>query len=178
MCVVTPTRFKDHRGYFVESFNAAKFAEEIGRQVDFVQDNESKSDHPGTVRALHFQHRPFEQGKLVRVLSGSVLDVVVDLRISSPTYRQHLSIELSAEEGQQLWIPAGCAHGFCTLEPDTTVAYKVTNYYNGSADQSLHWRDSALAIQWPELADPSLLSEKDREAPSLSELEAAGALFK
>ncbi len=175
--VVTPKRFEDHRGYFVESFNASRFEEVVGRKTNFVQDNESKSVETGTVRALHFQRRPYDQGKLVRVVNGSVFDVAVDLRVSSPTYRQHLTVELSAENGRQLWIPAGLAHGFCTLEPDTVIAYKVTNFYNGSADQSLHWRDGDIGVQWPGCANPDSLSEKDKEALTLAELEASGPLF-
>ncbi len=174
VCLISPARFVDDRGYFSETFNARDFNDAVGLEEAFVQDNESRSSAVGTIRGLHFQVRPSAQGKLVRVLSGRVHDVVVDLRRGSETYGQHLSVELCAEVGNQLWVPTGLAHGFCTLEPDTTVAYKVTEFYDRPADRSLRWDDPALAIDWPIDPAAAVLSEKDAAAPTLAELERVG----
>ena len=126
----------------------------------------------GTVRGLHFQLKPRAQGKLVRCLVGSILDVAVDIRKGSPTYGQHVKVELSADNGQQLWVPPGFAHGFCTLEPNSVIAYKVTDYYSPEHDRGLRWNDPALAIDWPVTEDKAILSTKDRVQPLLSELDA------
>lgn len=175
--LVSPTRFEDARGHFTETFNARDFNDSLGLDVQFVQDNESSSTAVGTVRGLHFQLPPVAQGKLVRVLAGRIVDVVVDLRCSSPSYRKHLTVELDADSGQQLWVPSGLAHGFCTLATDTVVSYKVTEFYSREADRSLHWMDETLGIGWPVAQDEAVLSDKDTEAPNLDELERAGHVF-
>jgi len=167
--IVTPRRFEDRRGFFVETYNRQRF-QEAGIYVGFVQDNRSLSRETGTVRGLHFQIGQFAQAKLVSVLRGRILDVVVDLRRSSPTYGRHVSTVLSAEAGQHLFVPIGFAHGFCTLEPDTEVAYKVSAYYSQDHDRGLAWDDPELGIEWPVSPDKAILSDKDRQHPRLSEL--------
>lgn len=161
LLILTPRKFEDERGYFVESFNQEKFNEAVGTPVVFVQDNESKSS-TGVLRGLHFQVPPFDQGKLVRVVKGRVLDVAVDLRKNSPTYGQHLSVELSGDSGKQFWIPPGFAHGFLTLEDETIFAYKCTNYYHPASERSIRFDDPDLAISW-NIHNP-IISEKDRLA--------------
>lgn len=156
LIVLTPQVFKDDRGYFFESFNAQKVADVI--QCNFVQDNESFSQK-NVLRGLHFQVPPFAQDKLVRVIKGSVLDVAVDMRISSPTYGQYYSIVLSGENKKQLFIPAGFAHGFVTLEDDTIFSYKCSNYYEKSAEGTILWNDLSLNIAWN--CEQPILSEKD-----------------
>ncbi|WP_284542570.1 dTDP-4-dehydrorhamnose 3,5-epimerase, partial [Pleomorphomonas sp. T1.2MG-36] len=146
--LVVPRRHGDARGYFVETFREDLFTAAVG-SVHFVQDNQSMSAEVGTVRGLHFQLNPRAQGKLVRCLVGAILDVAVDIRRGSPTYGQHVKVELSADNGQQLWVPPGFAHGFCTLEPNTVIAYKVTDYYSPEHDRGLRWNDPALGIDWP-----------------------------
>lgn len=167
--VVTPRRFGDHRGFFSETYNRQRF-QEAGIAAEFVQDNHSLSVSVGTIRGLHFQSPPFAQAKLVRVVRGRVLDVAVDIRRSSPTYGRHVTIELSAGNGRQLWIPVGFAHGFCTLEPDTEIEYKVTSYYSAAHDHGLAFDDPALGIEWPVPADRAVLSEKDTRQPRLADL--------
>jgi len=169
--VLIPSRHGDSRGYFVETFRQDFFDETAG-PTSFVQDNQSMSAEVGTVRGLHFQLNPRAQGKLVRCLVGAILDVAVDIRRGSPTYGQHVKVELSADNGQQLWVPPGFAHGFCTLEPNTVIAYKVTDYYSPEHDRGLRWNDPALAIDWPVAEDKAILSAKDRVQPLLSELDA------
>jgi dTDP-4-dehydrorhamnose 3,5-epimerase len=169
--LIQPLRRGDARGYFAETFRADSFAEEIG-SVDFVQDNESLSARVGTIRGLHFQSAPFAQGKLLRCIAGALLDVVVDIRIGSPGFGRWLAVELSAEQGNQLWVPPGFAHGFCTLTPDTVLTYKVTAYYSQAHDHGLAWDDPAIGIDWPALADPDTLSAKDRIQPRLADLPA------
>lgn len=164
-----PRRFGDARGYFVETWNKRRFAEH-GLEFDFVQDNESFSAQVGTVRGLHFQKHPNEQDKLVRVLRGRVLDVAVDLRRSSATYGQHVAVELSAENGRQLLVPIGFAHGFCTLEADTVIAYKVTGFYSAADDLGIAWDDPTLAIAWPVERANAQLSDKDGKQPSFRDL--------
>ena len=154
--ILTPAVFKDDRGYFFESFNHQKTAEFI--KCLFVQDNESLSQK-NVLRGLHFQIPPFAQDKLVRVIKGSVLDVAVDLRKSSPTYGQHFSIVLSGDNKKQLFIPAGFAHGFLTLEDHTIFSYKCSNYYEKSAEQTILWNDNSLNIEWN--CNQPLLSDKD-----------------
>lgn len=175
--VVSPRRFEDDRGYFEESFNARTFAETIGADIAFVQDNESRSNRVGTVRGLHYQVDPMAQGKLVRVGAGALLDVVVDLRRSSPTYLQHVAVELDAESGRQLWVPPGMAHGFCTLRPDTIIQYKVTEYYHPASDRSLSWSDPTLGIEWPVTVADAVLSAKDADAPTVAEAQERGDVF-
>lgn len=167
--VLTLKRFTDHRGVFSETYNRQRFAE-AGVTEEFVQDNYSLSLSAGTVRGLHFQSPPFAQVKLVRVTRGRILDVVVDLRRSSPTYGQHVALELSAEDGQQLLVPIGFAHGFCTLEPNTETQYKVSACYSAAHDHGLAFDDAALGIEWPIPVDRAILSDKDRKQPKLAEL--------
>ena len=166
--VVKPRRFGDTRGYFAETFNRRALAE-TGIDIDFVQDNESLSATPGTVRGLHFQTPGFAQTKLVRVLTGAILDVAVDIRRGSPTFGVHVAVELSAENGKQLLIPKGFAHGFCTLAPDTCVFYKVDAYYSQTHDAGILWNDPALAIDWPVKPGAATLSEKDARLPRMAD---------
>ena len=167
--IITPRKLGDERGFFSETYNRQAFAAG-GVSLEFVQDNQSLSAERGTVRGLHFQTPPFAQAKLVRVIRGAIFDVVVDLRRSSPTFGQHLAVELSAANWRQLFIPIGFAHGFCTLEPDTEVFYKVTNYYSAADDRGLAWDDEALGVAWPVAKAKAILSERDRRHPSLRDL--------
>ncbi len=162
LLIIEPKVWKDNRGYFYESYNAKLFAE-AGIDVNFVQDNQSFSQK-GALRGLHAQSQPFEQGKLVRVLQGAVLDVAVDIRKASPTYGQHFDIELSAENHKQLWVPPGFLHGFLTLEDQTIFTYKVSNYYDKNSEIGVMWNDPDLDIQWEECMPKSmfLLSDKDQ----------------
>ena len=160
---VTPARYGDARGFFSETYNKKAF-HEAGITADFVQDNHSFSAQPGTVRGLHFQAPPFAQAKLVRVAAGRVLDVAVDARAGSPTYGAHVTLELSAQGGEQIFVPAGFLHGFITLEPDTHVIYKVDNYYSRDCDGSVRFDDPDLAIDWGERAADPVLSDKDAAA--------------
>nr|WP_314262208.1 dTDP-4-dehydrorhamnose 3,5-epimerase [uncultured Devosia sp.] len=166
---ITAARHGDTRGYFSETFREDWFRANVA-DVDFVQENQSLSRHVGVVRGLHFQSEPHAQGKLVRCLSGSIFDVVVDIRKGSSSFGQWTSLTLSADEGNQLWVPPGFLHGFCTLEPDCLVSYKVTSYYSKDADKGVRWNDPAIGITWPDVADPTLLSPKDTIQPLLSEL--------
>jgi len=167
--IITTRRFGDERGFFTETWNRRRFAE-AGIDLDFVQDNHSLSGPAGTVRGLHFQSPPFAQDKLVRVVRGRILDVAVDIRRSSPTYGRHVAVELSAENGRQLLVPVGFAHGFCTLAPDTEVIYKVTAYYAPEHDHGLAFDDPDLAIDWPVTRAAAILSPKDRAHPRLTDL--------
>jgi dTDP-4-dehydrorhamnose 3,5-epimerase len=166
---ITPRRFADERGYFAETFRHDIFCDQAG-PVTFVQENESLSARPGTIRGLHFQTEPLAQGKLVRCAAGALLDVAVDLRVGSPTFGRWAAVELTPESGKQLWIPAGFAHGFCTLKPNTVINYKVTAYYSAAHDSGLAWNDPAIGIDWPALADPETLSAKDSIQPLLADL--------
>jgi dTDP-4-dehydrorhamnose 3,5-epimerase len=161
-------RIEDQRGYFAETYVQHEYAR-VGICNAFVQDNQSHSITIGTLRGLHFQTAPFAQAKLIRVLRGKILDVVVDLRRSSRSYGQCVSKELSAEGGEQLFVPAGMAHGFCTLAPDTTVAYKVDAVYSSANDCGLNAADPDLGIKWP-VAGAAVISEKDRALPMLRDL--------
>lgn len=167
--VLSPKRFDDPRGFFSEVYNKRRYAE-AGVTSDFIQDNHSRSGPVGTVRGLHFQRPPFAQAKLVRVLKGAILDVAVDLRRGSPTFGQHVAVELSAKAWNQLFVPAGFAHGFCTLEPDTEVFYKVDAYYSAEHDGGVLWNDPALDIPWPVSAEQAVLSDKDRRLPLLADI--------
>ena len=169
LLIIEPKVWKDNRGYFYESFNAKLFAE-AGIDVNFVQDNQSFSQK-GALRGLHAQSQPFEQGKLVRVLQGAVLDVAVDIRKASPTYGQHFDIELSAENHKQLWVPPGFLHGFLTLEDQTIFTYKVSNYYDKNSEIGVMWNDPDLNIQWEEYMPKAmfLLSDKDQVLDNFSD---------
>lgn len=167
--LITLKRFADDRGWFEERYRA-DLLEAAGIRESFVQDNMSFSARRGTIRGLHFQARPSAQAKLVAVLTGSILDVAVDLRRSSLTYGRHVSVLMNGALGQLLYVPVGFAHGFCTLEDSTLVTYKTTAYYNSAADRSLAWNDAALDIQWPVPMEKVTLSPKDRAAPSLASL--------
>jgi dTDP-4-dehydrorhamnose 3,5-epimerase len=158
--LVKPQRFKDSRGYFVESYNQRALAK-AGVSVQFVQDNQSFSAKAGTIRGLHFQRPPAAQTKLVRALSGSIFDVAVDLRQGSPTFGDWIGETLTAREGEQLFIPQGFAHAFCTLEDNTEVAYKVDNFYDPTCDSGLLWDDTDLKIKWPVDSGAAILSDKD-----------------
>ena len=167
--VLSPKKHGDSRGFFSEVYNKQALAD-AGIDIDFVQDNHAFSADRGTVRGLHFQTPPFAQDKLVRVVRGAIFDVAVDLRRGSATYGQHVSVVLSAEAWNQILVPIGFAHGLMTLEPNTEVVYKVSNYYSPDHDEGLLWSDPALDIPWPIPADEVLLSDKDRKQPRLSEL--------
>ena len=166
--VLTPRRFGDARGFFTETYNARMFAETTGQALTFVQDNLSFSAVVGTVRGLHFQTPPHAQDKLVTALRGSILDVAVDLRAGSPTYGRHVAVRLDADTGNQAFVPVGFAHGFCTLEPDTLVAYKVTDFYAPQHDSGLLWSDADLGIEWPITPDRACLSDKDAALPGFA----------
>lgn len=168
---VLPRRHGDARGYFAETFRADLFEAKVG-ETRFVQDNESLSARPGTVRGLHFQTGAFAQGKLVRCVQGALLDITVDIRQNSPMFGKWVAVELSAANGHQLWIPPGFAHGFCTLVPDTMLSYKVTATYSAEHDKGLAWDDPAIGVEWPACADPETLSGKDRGQPLLADLPA------
>jgi dTDP-4-dehydrorhamnose 3,5-epimerase len=167
--IIQPKKFGDHRGFFSEVYNRQAFAE-AGITLEFVQDNHSLSAAVGTLRGLHFQSPPFAQDKLVRVTHGRILDIAVDIRASSPTFGQHVAVELSRENWRQLLVPIGFAHGFVTLEPDTEVIYKVTNVYSSAHDHGLAFDDPALKIDWPLAHDGLTLSDKDRRHPRLADL--------
>ncbi len=166
--LVKPKRFDDHRGFFAESYNRRVYSR-LGIVADFVQENYSMSKLAGTVRGLHFQAPPSAQDKLVRCGRGSIFDVAVDIRTGSSTYGQWVGYELSAENGAQLYIPSGFAHGFVTLEPKSEIIYKCSDYYNFKAEGSIRWNDPKLGIEWP-LSDASIIKVKDARAPMLSEL--------
>lgn len=167
--IVTPARFGDHRGFFSESWSRRVMAGH-GMDLDFVQDNHSLSAQTGTVRGLHFQTPPHAQDKLVRCGRGALLDVAVDIRHGSPTYGQHIAVELSAENGRQLLVPKGFAHGFVTLQPDTEIVYKCTDYYAPDCDAGLRWNDPAVGIDWGVSDAAAVLSDKDAAAPLLADL--------
>lgn len=166
---IVPRKIADERGYFAEIFREDRFRELVPT-ADFVQDNQSLSTRAGTIRGIHFQSHPAAQGKLVRCLAGKLVDVAVDLRRDSRSYGRSISVVLTPEECNQLWIPVGFGHAFCTLEPDTIINYRVTSYYSAENDRGVAWDDPDIAIEWPELADPATLSAKDRQQPSLAEL--------
>ena len=166
--IVKPKRFGDRRGFFSEVYNKRIFTD-AGVGLEFLQDNHSLSAKAGTVRGLHFQTAPCAQDKLVRVTRGRILDVAVDLRRSSPTFGRHVAVELSAENWLQLLVPIGFAHGFCTLEDDTEVIYKVTSYYSAAHDKGIAWDDDELGIPWPVARSEATLSDKDMQLPRLSD---------
>ena len=167
--LIEPTVHDDGRGYFMESFRQDAFESAIGYKVNFIQDNESKSTK-GVLRGLHYQLPPYAQAKLVRVTKGSVLDVAVDIRKSSPTYGQHVAVELTAENKHQLFIPHGFAHGFVVLSESATFAYKVDGYYAPEYDQGIRFNDEQLDINWRLSNQILQLSEKDRNLPLLNQI--------
>jgi dTDP-4-dehydrorhamnose 3,5-epimerase len=167
--LIKPARHIDSRGFFSEVFREDAL-QENGIRVHFLQDNHSLSATKGVIRGLHFQIPPFAQAKLLRVTSGSIFDVAVDIRWGSPTFGRHIAAVLSASEWNQIFVPEGFAHGYCTLEPDTEVLYKVSAYYSPEHDRGLLWCDPALGIDWPVSADQAVISDKDRKHPPLSRL--------
>ena len=167
----TAPRHGDARGYFTETFNLAQLQHHGLVESDWIQDNQSMSVELHTLRGMHFQLPPFAQAKIVRVITGRIFDVAVDLRAQSLTYGKWIGVELSADTGNQLYVPTGFAHGFLTLEPNTVVAYKVSNVYSKVNDRSLNWADADVAIDWPLPLQATLaLSDKDRSAPMLKDL--------
>jgi dTDP-4-dehydrorhamnose 3,5-epimerase len=166
--IIIPKRHVDSRGWFSETCHEQRL-HELGITCRFVQDNQSHSRRAGTLRGLHFQLPPAAQAKLVSVLRGQILDVVVDVRRGSPTYGKHVATELSSESGRQLYIPAGFAHGFLTLEDDVVVMYKVSNYYAPAQDSGIRWNDPDIAIAWPVKDADFIISDKDRRLPMLKD---------
>lgn len=164
--IIEPAVFRDDRGFFFESFNQKRFEEAIGRKVEFVQDNHSRSSK-GVLRGLHYQLNPHPQGKLVRCVIGEVFDVAVDIRRSSATYGKWVGTTLSAENKRQLWIPEGFAHGFITISDQAELLYKTTDYWCKELERSIAWNDHQLAIEWP-LSQAPILSVKDLNAPTFS----------
>jgi dTDP-4-dehydrorhamnose 3,5-epimerase len=169
--ILTLQKHGDSRGFLTESYNKRLF-EEVEINIDFVQDNHVFVVEKGTVRGLHFQTEPFAQDKLVRVPRGAIFDVVVDIRVGSPTYGQHVSAVISAENWSQIFVPTGFAHGLVTLEPNTEILYKVSNYYSPEHDKGIYWNDSELGIEWDVDESKAIMSEKDKKQPLLSELPA------
>jgi len=169
--VLIPERHRDERGFLSETHSDEWFRAHVA-PVQFVQDNHSYSSRTGTVRGIHFQIPPYAQGKLVRVVRGAIWDVALDLRVGSPTFGRHVGVELSAENWDQLWIPAGFGHGFCTLAPDTEVLYKVSARYEPSCERAILWSDPDLGIAWPLGATVPTLSERDRRSARLRDLPA------
>jgi len=167
--LIKPVRHVDSRGFFSEVFKESELRKHA-IDTNFVQDNHSLSVSKGVVRGLHFQIAPFAQAKLLRVVAGSILDVAVDIRGGSPSYGRHVAVVLSAIDWNQIFIPEGFAHGYCTLEPNTEVLYKVNAYYSPEHDRGLLWNDPALGIAWPVTADEALVSDRDRKHPVLSRL--------
>ncbi|MBS7566136.1 dTDP-4-dehydrorhamnose 3,5-epimerase [Mucilaginibacter sp. Bleaf8] len=167
LLIIEPRIFPDDRGYFYESYNKIKF-KEAGIDAEFVQDNQSFS-HKGALRGLHGQAPPFAQGKLVRVLQGRVLDIALDIRKSSPTYGQHVTVELTGDNHKQLWIPPGFLHGFVTLEDNTLFTYKVTNFYDKASEIGVIWNDPAIAIGWGVDERDIVLSAKDQVLPAFAD---------
>jgi dTDP-4-dehydrorhamnose 3,5-epimerase len=168
--VIVPKRNFDNRGFFSETYNRRDWAK-LGIEADFVQDNHSFSTAKGVVRGLHFQVRPHAQAKLVRVARGAIFDVAVDIRRGSPSYGRHVSAVLTEENWTQIWIPAGFAHGFCTLAPNTEVLYKTTGYYSPEWSRGIAWDDPALGIDWPLDGQAAVISETDGRFPRLQDLE-------
>jgi len=167
--LVQPRIIGDERGVFMEAFKDGWFREHVA-DVTFVQDNQSLSAQAGTIRGLHYQTEPFAQGKLVRCLKGAIFDVAVDIRPESPHFGEWIGETLTAAGGGQLWVPAGFAHGFCTLEPDTEVFYKVTNPYSAPNDAGIAFDDPDIGIEWPMDIATAILSAKDKNQPSLASL--------
>ena len=168
--IIEPKVFGDARGYFLESFNAKEFAEKTGLNINFVQDNESMSSY-GVMRGLHFQRPPFTQSKLVRCVKGAVLDVAVDIRKGSPTYGQHVAVELTEDNHRQFFVPRGFAHGFAVLSETAVFQYKCDNFYAPQADGGISILDDSLGIEWRIPTDNALLSDKDTKHPLLKDFD-------
>jgi dTDP-4-dehydrorhamnose 3,5-epimerase len=168
--IISPKKHGDSRGFFSETYNKKAF-DEAGLNFEFVQDNHSLSPHVGTLRGLHYQGHPFAQDKLVRVVTGRILDIAVDIRRNSPTFGKWVAAEISADKWNQILVPIGFAHAICTLEPNTQLIYKVTNYYSAAHDFGVRWNDPDLAIAWPFSEEQVLLSDKDRKQPFFGDLE-------
>lgn len=166
---IVPRKIEDERGYFSEIFRADAFAGQAGA-IEFVQDNQSLSVRVGTIRGIHFQSHPAAQGKLVRCLAGKVFDVAVDLRHDSADYGRWVATVLTPEANNQLWVPVGFGHAFCTLESNSVISYRVTNYYSPANDKGVAWDDPGIAIEWPDVANRDTLSAKDRVQPALTDL--------
>ena len=166
--LIVPKRYADDRGWFSETFHEQRLRD-AGIACRFVQDNRSRSNRAGTLRGLHFQLPPAAQAKLVCVLRGRILDVAVDIRAGSPTYGRHVSAELGAEDGRQLYVPVGFAHGFCTLEDDVEVMYKVSGFYAPTLDGGIRWDDVDIGFPWPFAASDIIVSEKDGRLPALKD---------
>lgn len=166
--ILVPKKFGDHRGFFSETFNQ-KFLADQGIEARFVQDNHSLSVEKGVVRGLHYQMQPMAQDKLVRVVRGAILDIAVDIRRSSPTFGKHVSAVISAENWREILVPIGFAHGFVTLEPNTEVIYKVSNYYSPAHERGIRWNDPALGIEWGISPEHAVLSKRDTEHPMLKD---------
>lgn len=167
--IIEPRVFGDTRGYFFESYHEQRYAEALQLSESFVQDNESRSRY-GVVRGLHFQKPPYAQAKLIRVVSGEVLDVAVDLRRSSPTFGRHVAVRLSGENHRQLYLPRGMAHGFSVLSDEVVFQYKCDNYYHPESEGSVAWNDPSLAINWGLPTEAVILSDKDTRSPLLSDI--------
>jgi len=169
LIALTPPKHGDARGFLSETYSRRRYGD-LGVEIDFIQDNHAFSAAKGTIRGLHFQIPPQEQGKLVRVLRGAILDVVVDIRHGSPAFGQAIAVELSAENWRQLYVPPGFAHGFCTLTPEAEVLYRITQYYAPEADKGIAFDDPDLGIEWPVELTDAILSDKDRRHPRLRDL--------
>ena len=167
--IFSPRRYQDKRGFFSEIWREEAMIR-AGINVRFVQENHALSHHAGTIRGLHFQIGPSAQGKLVRCVRGSLLDIALDIRHGSPTFGRHATVVLSGENGKQLYVPAGFAHGYCSLVPDTEVTYKVTAYYDPASERGVAWDDPALGIEWPIKAGDAVLADKDRTFGRLADL--------
>jgi dTDP-4-dehydrorhamnose 3,5-epimerase len=167
--ILSPKKFGDHRGFFSETYSRKALRELSGIDVEFVQDNYSLSVEKGVVRGLHYQLPPMAQDKLIRVTRGAILDICVDIRRGSPTFAKHVSAILSAENWRQIFVPQGFAHGFVTLEANTEVLYKVSNYYSPKDERGIRWNDPALAIGWGVTQANAILSKKDTEYPALAD---------
>nr|WP_047033015.1 dTDP-4-dehydrorhamnose 3,5-epimerase [Hoeflea sp. IMCC20628] len=167
---IYPDRFDDDRGFFSEIYNLRRLAA-LGINETFVQDNLSLSTYPPVLRGLHFQRRPHAQAKLIGVMTGSIFDVIVDIREGSPTYKQWFGLKISAKKGNQLFVPKGFAHGFLTLEANTSVFYKVTDYYSKEDERSIRYDDPDIGITWPATSDDPIISDKDKAAPMLVDVD-------
>ena len=166
--IIEPKVFNDERGFFFESFNLKRFEKIIGAKIIFVQDNHSKSSF-GVLRGLHYQLPPFGQGKLLRVISGEIFDVAIDIRKSSPNFGKWIGINISSKNKKQIWIPEGFAHGFFVLSKEAEILYKTTNFYNKDYERTIKWNDEFINIKWPIGNLSPILSEKDKFAPKLTE---------